>query len=338
MKHQFSASYTRLLARVLHLKSEGMSNLLAGTDLSPDDIEFERRDLTASQQYQIIANALQISDQAALGLRVGERSELSTHGILGLASMSAATLYEVLAMFVKYHHVRAPFFDMKLETSDDDLIIKLRTLDELDKPIDQFLIEGGTAMMQSIVEHIIGRAVSEAHLQLPMDKTADWGNYHQYFHCSLAASDEEFAIYSLPLALAKSPSPHRDDILQQRAEEGCRSIIEKIEQQTTVTGKVEELLSLNSGTYLTLEECANLLHVSPRTLIRRLKSEGTNFHTLVESRRKALAVKLLANPAVSIEVIGLELGYEYTPNFRRAFKRWFKMPPSEYREGLLNSD
>jgi AraC-like DNA-binding protein len=337
-KPQFSAAYTRILARALNVKRNAILPLLKETDLTPDDIEFERRDLNYSQQYQIIKNALTISKQASLGLIVGEQSELSMHGLVGLAAMSAATLYEVLMIFAKYHHVRAPFFEMRLETTNDHLIVKLKAIDTLDEPINRFLIEAGASMLQSMVEHIVGREVHEAHLHLPLHSAKNWGIYHQYFHCPVIPSEDDFAHYSLPLALAKSPSPNRDDLLRQRAEEGCKSILGKISEQTTSTGKVEELLNFNREIYLTLEECAKLLNVSPRTLIRRLEAEQTSFHTLIEARRKALVVGLLANPNISIEAIGLELGYEYTTNFRRAFKRWFTVTPSEYRQQQLNSD
>ena len=75
---QFSAAYTRILARALDLKREALLPLLAETDFTPDDIEFELRELTPAQQYKIIANALTLSDQPALGLTVGEQAELSS--------------------------------------------------------------------------------------------------------------------------------------------------------------------------------------------------------------------------------------------------------------------
>ncbi|MBR9910675.1 MAG: AraC family transcriptional regulator [Gammaproteobacteria bacterium] len=336
-KIQFSATYSRMLARALDLKRDALLPLLAGTGIKPEDIEFERVELTPSEQYQIIDNALQLSQQPALGLVVGEQAELSTHGILGLASMSAATLYEVLEIFARYHHVRAPFFDLKLETAEDYLVIKLKTLDKLNPAANQFLIEAGTSMMQSMVEHIVGREVKEAQLSLPLGDKADWVDYRDYFHGTVTRSEDDYARYSIPLRLAKSPSPTRDDVLRQRAEEGCKSILEKVDAHSTSSGKVEELLTVHGGTHLTLVNCAKLLNVSPRTLIRRLKAEGTTFNTLIEARRKAQAVRLLASPGISVEAISLELGYDHAANFRRAFKRWFKMTPSQYRQQQLDT-
>ena len=252
--------------------------------------------------------------------------------------MSAATLHEVLEMFVKYQHVRAPFFDLKLETIDNNLTVNLRTLDALPPKINKFLIEAGTSMMQSMVEHIVGREVEEGQIFLPLDENAHWDIYQAYFHCPISPAQGTYAQYFIPLALAKSPSPTRDDVLRMRAEEGCKSLLERIAEHTTCAGKIEELLNLNTGTYLSLEDSARLLNISARTLIRRLKSEGTTFNEIIESRRKSRAALLLANPNISVEAISFELGYEHTSNFRRAFKRWFGMTPSEYRHQLLTQD
>lgn len=329
---QFSPAYTRILARALDMKREAMLPLLDRTGIEPDDIEFERLQLTPSQQYTVIANALTLSSEKALGLAVGEQAELSTHGLLGLASMSAATLYEVLEMFVKYQHVRAPFFDLQLETLGGDLVVKLKTLSALPSPVNQFLVEAGTSMMQSMVEHILGRELQEGRIFLPLGENAHWEIYRTYFHCPVSQTQDPFALYYMPLALAQSPSPNRDDVLRQRAEEGCRSILDRLAERNTCRGKVEELLGLNTGNYLSLADCARLLNVSARTLIRRLRAENTTFNEIIEHRRQNRAIQLLATPGISVEAISLELGYDHASNFRRAFKCWFGTTPSEYRQ------
>ena len=45
-----------------------------------------------------------------------------------------------------------------------------------------------------------------------------------------------------------------------------------------------------------------------------------------------LAVRHLQNGKLSIQEIAFNLGYSDLANFRRAFKRWEKIAPPEYRE------
>lgn len=335
---RFAATYTRILARTLGLKREAMLPLLAGTAFTPNDIEFERRELTCPEQYRIIANALALDPRPALGLLVGEQAELSMHGLLGLAAMTSATLHEALQMFSKYHHLRAPFFALRLQLQQQGpaqyLDIVMQNVDTLSAPVDRFLMECYASMMQATLDYIVGRDVTEAQLLLPLADSPDWAAYRAYFHCPVGAAADGCIHYRIPLSLADSPCPTRDDALHQRAEAGCKSLLDKLAGQPTFSGKVEALFSVSQSTLLTLEECAQLLHVSPRTLIRKLKSEATSYQTLVEARQKVLVTQLLREPGLSVEAIALQLGYEHTPSFRRAFKRWFGTTPSAYREQL----
>ena len=75
---------------------------------------------------------------------------------------------------------------------------------------------------------------------------------------------------------------------------------------------------------------ARLFHLTPRTLHRRLVDKGTSFKDILEELRHMLAVQYLLNSKLSIQEIGFNLGYSDQANFRRAFKRWKNIAPSDY--------
>jgi AraC-like DNA-binding protein len=60
--------------------------------------------------------------------------------------------------------------------------------------------------------------------------------------------------------------------------------------------------------------------------------EGTSFKAILEEVRHMLAMRYLQSGKLSIQEIAFTLGYSDLANFRRAFKRWEKIAPSEYRE------
>ncbi|MNG28149.1 Urease operon transcriptional activator [compost metagenome] len=70
--------------------------------------------------------------------------------------------------------------------------------------------------------------------------------------------------------------------------------------------------------------------MTPRTLHRRLLDEGTTFKQILEDVRHTLAVEHLKAGQLSIQEIAYSLGYNDVANFRRAFRRWEGVPPSEY--------
>jgi AraC-like DNA-binding protein len=84
----------------------------------------------------------------------------------------------------------------------------------------------------------------------------------------------------------------------------------------------------------TIEEVADRLHLTTRTLMRQLKSEGTSFQQIKEHIRRDRAVYLLANRSWSVADIAAKVGFSDASVFARAFKSWTKMSPKEYRETL----
>jgi AraC-like DNA-binding protein len=79
------------------------------------------------------------------------------------------------------------------------------------------------------------------------------------------------------------------------------------------------------------EVIADTLHVSLRSLQRRLKEEDTSFKDLLEETRQQLALQYLRDTRRSIGEITYLLGFSEPSNFTRAFKRWTGKSPAQYR-------
>ena len=79
---------------------------------------------------------------------------------------------------------------------------------------------------------------------------------------------------------------------------------------------------------------AELLAVTPRTLQRNLEREGTTFREMLNGLRQRLAAEHITNQQLSSEDIAFMLGYQDAAHFFRAFKRWYGMPPGQYRNTL----
>ena len=58
----------------------------------------------------------------------------------------------------------------------------------------------------------------------------------------------------------------------------------------SVSARVKPLLAGEAGMRRTVPEIAASLHLSPRTLQRRLMQEGTSFQDLIDDARRALAL------------------------------------------------
>jgi AraC-like DNA-binding protein len=86
----------------------------------------------------------------------------------------------------------------------------------------------------------------------------------------------------------------------------------------------------------TLEDVAAELHVSPRTMIRRLRFLGTSYQEITREFLQARAREMLANDEITIKEISGMLGFDTPANFGRTFKRWFGISPGAYRDTFRN--
>ena len=108
------------------------------------------------------------------------------------------------------------------------------------------------------------------------------------------------------------------------------SLVRPAELSTMERDLLRDALPAN----IELDRAAATLHLSPRTLHRRLAEEGASFRSIKDALRRDLALAQLAKSNDSIARIAADLGYADTSTFYRAFTDWAGMAPSDYRRRL----
>lgn len=81
-----------------------------------------------------------------------------------------------------------------------------------------------------------------------------------------------------------------------------------------------------------LDNICRQLFLSPRTLRRKLKEEGSSLRQIKEMLRRDFAIKLLLAEHLSIAEISVRTGFSEPAAFCRAFKRWTGASPSDWRQ------
>ena len=132
------------------------------------------------------------------------------------------------------------------------------------------------------------------------------------------------------------PSPAADPALHREAVAMCERQLEEIRSGNgahhvlSTKETVSKLIMANPGKIWTLNEVATRLSMSPRTLIRKLETEGMKFQAIRDELAKKQAANYLADASLSVESIGHLMGFSDVSSFRRSFKRWFGVTPSQY--------
>jgi len=97
------------------------------------------------------------------------------------------------------------------------------------------------------------------------------------------------------------------------------------------------LKQLLAGQRPGIQDLARELHVSSRTLQRRLTEQGISFQRSLEDARRELAHHYLLHSSLELNETAYRLGYEDANSFYRAFHQWEGTSPGQWRVLQKNS-
>ncbi|MFT0519620.1 AraC family transcriptional regulator ligand-binding domain-containing protein [Pseudomonas faucium] len=167
------------------------------------------------------------------------------------------------------------------------------------------------------------KAVTLRHLAL-----GEPAGYLRYFDCPVLF-DQPHNCLLMPADVLQEACVHHDAALH-------AIVRHYLEEQAapcdSLRAQVERIIQmLLPSQRCTLEQVALALELNPRTLQRRLASDGIDFEDYLEGMRRRQAQQMLRSTGLSVGQIASELGYRRTTSFCRAHLRWFDMTPLEHR-------
>ena len=119
-------------------------------------------------------------------------------------------------------------------------------------------------------------------------------------------------------------------LLEKRTRE-LESAHQKLRALTPLRNQVRECLEgrlIEDSDEATI---ARALNLSTRTLVRRLRAEGTSFHHVKDQLRQDIALRLLREGQQVVDEIAAHIGFESLTAFHRAFKAWTGSTPLAFR-------
>lgn len=108
--------------------------------------------------------------------------------------------------------------------------------------------------------------------------------------------------------------------------------------RASVAARTREYLEHNIARPVTIQDLAQALHTSVRTLNRRFAQEGTHFQAVKDGLRRDIAVHRLTHSNTGVAVLAFDLGFSDATGFCRAFRQWTGSSPSDYRKGTRQGE
>ena len=324
-----SIDFTRILTRVMDLEASEYSGLLEGTKLTPRQLISMEGHINWQDQYCIIDNALRISDIPSLGLLFAAKTPPTISlGILAVAAMSCKTVEEALDTLIRYQDIRSPLNHTQLDKHQDQLTLKFNDTIVYDN-VGIFIRESWIVTIANSLSLLIGRDVTAIELDLGFSKPS-YSQLFEKYVCIPYNFNTKETQFRLPVNYGERIIPTHDEHTKRWALELCEQQLQALSKHKNFAERTRSIIRKWPDHQLTQDEVAKQLFVSTRTFSRRLKEEGHTFKQLVDEEQKRLTLYYFTNTELTIESISGLVGYKDMSSFRRAFKRWFGMRPSEF--------
>lgn len=268
--------------------------------------------------------------QPSLGLELGPRLAVSSHGSVGYALSSCRDLNECFQLISQYDQTRFQFLGIKGELLGNDF--QLTLIEKCDwQPVQQTLYEAIAIGTLNVIAYVVGDKVKQCRVHFPFAKPQWFNRYQRLYHCEYLFDQSACRIF-MPAALLSVASISFDQRSLTRAKEQCDQELISLRQMDTFQHAVRSWLEEGGRYNLNIEEVAKHFNISISTLIRKLKRENCSYKSILEEMRKTRASNLLRDSNCSVEAIAYEVGYSDVSNFGRSFKRWFACSPLAYRQ------
>ncbi|WP_028102374.1 AraC family transcriptional regulator [Pseudoduganella violaceinigra] len=325
----FPVYYLRQIADQLTSGGADAGAWLARHGLQPDQLSDTSVTLPFPAYHALLTDAVATSGEPALGLLVGARLPINTHGVLGLAAMSSSTLRQSVEMLDRFVSLRTPLVAISHATAEDGGALRLRIDPALPLgDIHQLVMEAVTLTVKNLLDFIAGaRHIAAVGFGFPEPPYAALAQ--DLFQCEVLYG-QQWTGFDLPPAVLDQPLKLADPTTFSEAAAMCQREFDRLRQPASMVARIRRAMLASPGQFPSLQVTARLFNCTPRTLHRRLLAEGTSFQQLLDQVRHRLACEHLKAGKLSVQEIAYALGYTEIANFRRAFKRWEGVPPSAF--------
>ena len=281
--------------------------------------------------HQGIAEA---SNDPGFGLKLGTLERVEHYDPTKIIALSARSFRDAVERLSRYKQLTCPE-ELRLVDRGNECAVQFVWLlaHEKEPPL---LVDVCFAWIVAMAQRGIGRPLSPKRVELQR-APAHREMYEAHFRCPVKfKSNQNALIFSSP-DMELPFVTYNADLLAAVAPQLEAELKEQLAQKTFSEQAKGILKRLLAGERPGIDDLARELHLSTRTLQRRLTEQGITFQRLLEEARRELAHHYLLHSSRELNETAYLLGYEDANSFFRAFHHWEGTSPGQWRLLQKNS-
>lgn len=325
----FLATMGQVLVRLVEMHGIDAHALMREAGVDPATLRDPSARISSDTADKVLARAAALIPDPGFALSAARCWHPSNLGALGHAWLTSSTLRTGLQRLERFTRILGERARFKLTSGRDGLrlIYDHRRRD----PVLQAI--GADFSLSLILEMCrmnYGASLRPVEVRLRRARPANPEPWKRFYNCPVHFNDREDSLLLSPrVADEVLPIANRqlagtlDGILEGQLAALDRSNI-------PARCKATLLDQMTSGT-ISEDSMAKTLHMSRRTLQRKLAEVELSYQKLVDDTRRELALRYLEDPQKSATEVTFLLGFSGQSAFSRAFRRWTGISPTEYR-------
>lgn len=284
---------------------------------------------------RLLERAAILANDPHIGLHVYEKKNISEFGLFGYALLTAPTLRDAMLVSSNHQHAIQDRTELSLSMQGDRFTMAYE-VDYGDIPYCRHDSEIAIMFGLRLMRVLIGESWSPSEVHFQHAMVGDGAAYRDAIRapvlfeqsCNRAIFDSAELDRSMPMA---------DDGLFEILRGDLQRVIDDISVGSSLATDIKQAIRKELETGLPgIDDIANRLAVSRRTLQRRLADESLSFTDILEDTLEKMALHYLEATEFSLIDIALLLGYSDMSSFGRAFKRWRNCTPTQHRRSYRN--
>lgn len=332
LRLKIPATYGLSLLNLLQERGHPPDAVLDGSQLTMAVLQDTRAQIEAWQYAMLLGRAHALEPDHGLAYELGLRSQVTKHGFVGFGLISCSTLRDAVAFSERYFQARVPAFRSTQGIEGDEVVITLHETIPLG-PHRAFIMDLVAVELCSLFAKVMDvdpyRHGWLSTICVPHGEPPAYAHYQERippFRFGQSAVQIRFPGHMLDVPIATA-----DPVSVQLAIERLEQEMARQAQDHTTSSQVLARLVCRDQRYPDIGDMAQALHLSDRTLKRRLQAEGTSYQALLDQVRQRDAMRLLGDATQAIADVAEAVGYTDPANFARAFARWTGLSPRDWR-------
>jgi AraC-like DNA-binding protein len=278
---------------------------------------------------RIRAKAAALCKDEAIGIRAAILYEVSQLGALGYAWLASLTLrkaFERLERFVRIVNDKAVVL---VNDVNGSMVVTMRV--NTPSKCEMARDDGGLALITKMSRVVCGNHFRLQAVNFRHPAPADLKPYFEFFGCQVNFGQPENQLL-IPLAIADEVLTGANPELAVLNDQVITRRLALMDRNDIVARVKAAIMEQLPNGAVTDGSVANSLHMSVRTMHRKLAEANHNFRSLLVEVRRGLAELYILDESLTLTEISLLLGFSEPSSFSRAFKNWTGSAPSEARQ------